>query len=166
VLIVPRGTILAERESPGAVCCMCFVFSGLDLRVIYGFCALLQRMGVGVRRRCSVGIGESHFCRKERVRGGALLSVIGQENARTWLGPRRFRMCEKQIPSGNDRQKSKCKSRSFAALRMTSILGEWRSWWTGSVRWPKDWSGWDVLWMVRAAYASVSDDDYQSKRSK
>jgi hypothetical protein len=44
--IVPRRTILAEREGSGAVCCMYFIFFGLNLRVIYGFCALLQRVGI------------------------------------------------------------------------------------------------------------------------
>jgi len=30
----------------GAPVCICFVYLGLDLRAVYGFCALLQRMGI------------------------------------------------------------------------------------------------------------------------
>jgi hypothetical protein len=49
------------------------------------------------------------------------------------------------------------------ARKATAMLQEKA---TAVVRWPKDWSGWNVLWMVRAADTSVSDDDNQSKRSK
>jgi hypothetical protein len=45
-MIVPRRAFFAEWEGLGGLCWIWFVINGLDLQIIMGFCALLQRMGI------------------------------------------------------------------------------------------------------------------------
>jgi hypothetical protein len=73
----PRSLFHVEQFLPngkalGEVCYICLVFLDLDLRLIYRFCVLLQRMGILGCRQCvwRGGLVISTLDSDERVKGG------------------------------------------------------------------------------------------------
>jgi len=89
VLFVPRGTIFAEWEGLGAVCCICFIFLGLGLRVIQGFCALLQRMGILKSGAAKQIPGKERKKGKSKIRAGSCGIPPLPQRARQGWGTRR-----------------------------------------------------------------------------